>query len=330
MQILFIGGTGNISGDCAATLQQQGHDVVLLTRGRSQAPPQHRSVQADRNNLEQMRGAVRELQPDVVVNFLGFDVPELETDYAVFARKIRQYIFISSATVYAKPPERLPITEDARLGNAFWEYAQKKLACEEWLRARSEEFPVTIVRPSHTYSKAWIPNAVASSSYTLAARMEQGKPVFVPDSGDNPWTLTATTDFAVGLAGLVGNQAAIGEAFHITSDEVLTWNQIYAEIASALGIESPNILKIPTDFICEIMPQWTGTLKGDKAHPGVFDNSKIKRFAPGFACRKTVHDGIRESVAWLRAHPEKQNLRTDIEEGIERVVQAWRGTHSER
>ena len=239
---------------------------------------------------------------------------------------VRQYVFISSATVYSKPPPRLPITEDAPVGNAWWDYAQKKLACEQWLQARQQAtgFPVTIVRPSHTYSKRWIPNPVSSASYTFAARLEQGKPVFVPDEGENPWTLTAASDFAVGLAGLLGRSDTVGEAFHITSDEVLTWNQIYSEIAASVGASSANIVKIPTDFICQIAPQLTGNLKGDKSHPGVFDNSKIKRFVPEFQCRKPFRIGVRESVNWLRAHPEQQNLNPQVDATFEQVVDAWR------
>ncbi|HTL57160.1 MAG TPA: NAD-dependent epimerase/dehydratase family protein, partial [Candidatus Limnocylindrales bacterium] len=249
-----------------------------------------------------------------------------------FHESVRQYIFISSATVYLKPPPFLPITEATPKGNPFWDYAQKKLACEEWLlRARAENgFPATIVRPSHTYSRRWIPNPLSSSSYTFAARLEAGKPVFVPDDGENPWTLTAASDFAVGLAGLVGTEKAIGEAFHITSDEVLTWNQIVAEIAAALGVKSAQVVKVPTDSICEVAPQMTGSLKGDKSHPGVFDNSKIKRFVPEFSGHKPFRVGVRESVAWLRAHPEQQNLNPKMDALCDAVIGAWQGKHTSR
>ena len=182
---------------------------------------------------------------------------------------------------------------------------------------------MTIVRPSLTYSKRWIPNPVSSSSYTFAARLEQGKPVFIHDDGKSPWTLTAASDFAVGLAGLIGKPEAIGESFHISSDEVLTWNQIYAEIAAALGVNSPQIVQVPTDFICQVAPQLTGTLKGDKAHPGVFDNSKIKRFVPEFRGHTPFRVGVRESMRWLREHPDQQNLRPELDELIEKVIAAW-------
>jgi nucleoside-diphosphate-sugar epimerase len=325
MKTLFLGGPGNISSDCAALLRQRGHEVVILNRGRVAVPPEYGWVRADRKDLAAMRAAIAGVKPDVVLNFIGFEVPELELDYELFKGAIRQYIFISSATVYSKPPRRLPITEDAPLGNPWWDYAQKKVECENWLQQRRKEtgFPVTIVRPSHTYSKHWVPNPVASSNYTFPSRLEQGKPVFVPDNGQNPWTLTASSDFAVGLCGLVGKQEAIGEAFHITSDQALTWNQICAEIASAVGATSPTILKIPTDFICEVVPELTGNLKGDKSHPGVFDNSKIKKFVPEFQCRKPFGEGVREAVAWLRAHPEERRLDTHTDEIIEKVVTAW-------
>lgn len=326
MKILFLGGAGNISAECAAWLHDHGHEILVVTRGRTPTPPEYRTIRADRKAPAALRAALTGVRPDVVMNFLGYELADVQLDCELFQDSVRQYVFISSATVYAKPPRQLPITEDAPLGNAFWDYAQKKLQCEEWLRQRWKEgrFPVTIVRPSHTYSKRWIPNPASSSSYTFAARLERGQPVFVPDDGENPWTLTAASDFAAGLGGLVGKAEAVGEAFHITSDEVLTWNQIYAEIAAALGVASPEILKVPTDFICRVAPRLTGTLKGDKAHPGVFDNAKVKRFVPEFQCHKPFHVGIRESVAWLRAHPDQQHLDPQVDAVFEDVLAAWR------
>lgn len=322
MKILFIGGTGNISAECAALLHERGHEILVLTRGQTAIPTEYRAVRADRKDPAAMRAALKGVRPDVVVNFLGYDLPEVRLDYELFQDAVRQYVFISSTVVYAKPARQLPLTEDAALGNALWDYAEKKLACEEWLWQRREEsgFPVTIVRPSHTYSRRWVPNPVSSGSYTFAARMEQGKPVFVHDDGETPWTLTAAADFAVGLAGLVGKPEAIGEAFHITSDEVLTWNQIYGDIAAALGVKFPEIVKVPTDLICQLAPQLTGTLKGDKAHPGVFDNSKIKRFVPEFRSRTPFRVGVGESVRWLREHPEQQNIKPELDALIEKVV----------
>jgi nucleoside-diphosphate-sugar epimerase len=325
MNILFIGGTGNISADCAALLHRRGHQISVLTRGRTPIPTGYRSIQADRKDAAAMRGALADFRPDVVLDFIGYDIPDVQADHDIFEGSIRQYIFISSTTVYLRPAQKLPFTEDAPQGNPWWDYAQKKIACEQWLqeRLRHDGFPVTIVRPSHTYSHLWIPNPISSASYSFAARLENGKPVFVPDDGETRWTLTAASDFAVGLAGLVGNERAVGEAFHITSDEVLTWNQIYAEIAIALGVNDPQVVKVPTEFICQHVPQLIGNLKGDKSHPGVFDNSKIKRFVPEFNCLKPFRAGIRESVEWLRTHPDKRVFNPQVDTMIETVLQAW-------
>jgi nucleoside-diphosphate-sugar epimerase len=252
MRILFIGGTGNISAECAALLHREGHEIYVISRGRKAVPSEYQALPADRKDPKAMRAALRGAQPEVVINFLGYEVSEAQTDCELFQGEIRQYIFISSTTVCSRPTRQVPLTEDAPLGNQFWEYAQKKLACERWLKTQWDHFPVTIVRPSHTYSRRWVPNPIASSSYTFASRIEQGRPVFVPDDGENRWTLTAASDFAQGLAGLVANDEALGEIFHITSDEVLTWNEIYREIGAALGVARPAVAKIPTDYICEI------------------------------------------------------------------------------
>jgi nucleoside-diphosphate-sugar epimerase len=325
MNILFIGGTGNISAECAALLQQRGHKILVLSRGKNQVPSEYTAIVADRKNLDAMGAALKGLQIDVVLNFIGYDIPELEVDYELFKNSAQQYVFISSATVYEKPPKSLPITENSPLGNAWWDYAQRKLACEQWLQQRwsDSKFPVTLVRPSHTYSRNWIPSLISSSTYSFAARLEQGKPVFVPDDGQNPWTLTSASDFAIGFAGLIGKSAALGQAFHITSDEVLTWNQIYGEIASAVGASSPQIIQIPTDFICQVAPELIGPFKGDKVHPGIFENSKIKGLVADFQCRKPFRVGIGESVAWLRSHPEQQNLKPEMDATMDRIIAAW-------
>jgi nucleoside-diphosphate-sugar epimerase len=331
MKILFLGGTGNISSACAALLQQKGHAIFVLTRGRSDVPAEYTSIVADRTDVEAMRGAVRKAAPDIVINFIGFDVPDVRTDFEVFSGSIAQYVFISSTTVYQKPAPILPMTEETPLENQWWDYAQKKIACEKWLREKNERehFPLTIVRPSHTYSKRWVPNPIASSSYTFAARIRDGKPIMVPDEGENPWTMTAASDFAEGLAGLVANPRALHEAVHITSDEVLTWNTICHEIQDACNeLQKQHsraaIWKIPTDFICEANPDLAGNLKGDKSCPAVFDNSKIKRLVPGFSARKTFRQGVRESVEWLEQNPDQQNLNPKVDEMIERVIDRWR------
>ncbi|HUJ09563.1 MAG TPA: NAD-dependent epimerase/dehydratase family protein [Verrucomicrobiae bacterium] len=326
MKILFIGGTGNISTDCAALLRKRGHEISVVTRGKSRVRLAYDSIVADRKNLGAMQKALEGVTADVVINFLGYEMADVETDYALFAGKVSQYIFISTAMVYAKPHLQIPIAEQSPLGNPYSPYARNKLQCEQWLLERhaTDKFPVTIVRPSHTYSKRWIPNTVSSPGYWLGTRFEQGKPMFVANDGENPWTLTATSDFAVGLAGLVGNEKAVGESFHITSDEALSWNQIYTEIAAAVGNASPVIEKIPLDFLCERFPETIEFTKGDKAEPGVFDNSKIKRFVPDFKCKKPFAVGIRESVAWLGAHPEDQHPNPQADALVDAIIAAWR------
>ncbi len=190
-------------------------------------------------------------------------------------------------------------------------------------RWEEERFPITIVRPSHTYSHLWVPNPVSSAGYAFAARLERGEPVFVPDEGTSLWTLTAATDFAVGFAALVGREEAIGEAFHITSDEALTWRQIIGEIGAALGVR-PEIVPVPTEFICQSVPELSGNLKGDKAHSAVFDNSKLRRLLPGFRCGKPFAAGIREAIEWMRHHPEDRNLNPKVDTIIDKVLQDWK------
>ncbi len=325
MRVLFIGAGGNISEDCAALLHARGHEIVGLTRGRSGLPDYCRPVIADRKDRGAMRGAFGQAAADVVVNFLGYDVADVALDYEMLAGRIRQYIFISTAAAYVKPPLSLPVTEREPLGNRFWDYAKKKEACERWLWERRDRdgFPVTIVRPSHTYSPRWFPNLMGSAARTLAIRLEAGKPVFVPDDGRNLWTLTASSDFAAGFAGLVGNESDIGEAFHITSDEALSWVEIIEETGRALGVGSPDIKRIPLDWLCERFPQMEGPLRGDKANTAIFDNSKIKRFVPGFRCAKPFAIGIRESVAWYRGAPDRRVGDDKIDCLYDDITAAW-------
>lgn len=325
MHILFIGGTGNISHDCAALLAERGHRVSIVTRGRRAVPPRFHALVADRRDAAALRDAIAGDWPDVVINFLGYTPEDVRLDHDLFAGRVRQYIFISTAMVYAKPHRQLPLTEDSPRGNPFSDYAQQKQLCEDWLldRWRAGRFPVTVVRPSHTYSHRWIPNPVKSEGYTLLKRMESGRPVFVHGDGQNLWTLTSTADFAVGLAGLAGHPDAPGEAFHITSDEALTWNQIYAEIARAAGLSHPDIRRIPVWFICREAPHLIGSLPGDKAEHGVFDNAKIKRWVPDFACRKSFRTGIAEAVHWFREDPARQVVNEEADAVFARVCAAW-------
>jgi nucleoside-diphosphate-sugar epimerase len=264
---------------------------------------------------------------DAAVNFIGYDVPDVRLDADLLRGRVDQYVFVSTTVVYRKPPLRLPVTEDEPLGNAFSEYGRKKQACEEFLRdrLRTDGFPVTVVRPSHTYSCRWIPNPVTSVGYTVAARLEQGRPVFLQDDGQGLWTLTAAEDFAAGLAGLVGNPAAIGGCFHINSDEVLTWNRILAEIAMALGVERPEVVHVPTDFIAGIEPMMHDKLKGDKAHAGIYDTGRLRRLLPEFECRIPFRTGIRRAIAWFREDAARRQTDPQIDRVFDRVVTAWQG-----
>jgi len=326
MNLLVLGGTGNLSTACARACHKHGHQVSVLTRGQCSVPPEYQSLVADRKDSSAMRATLADRTFDSVLNFIGFDLAEVRLDYELFRGRTCQYVFISSATVYEKPPRDLPIREVSPLGNALWEYARKKIACEQFLLDRFKEdgFPVTIIRPSHTYSRQWIPNLVSSAGYSFAARLERGAPVFVADRGMTPWTLTHADDFAVGAAGLVGRREAIGEAFHITGDEALPWKSIYREIASALGLEEPQIFEVPVSLICEAAPHLVGNLLGDKIHPAVFDNTKIKQLVPEFLGRKTFSEGIRESVAWMRTYPDRQRPNPQIDATNDAVIAAWR------
>ena len=325
LHILFLGGTGNISTAAVELLVARGHRVGVLTRGRQPLPAGAHALIADRHDEAAMRRAIGNDWPDVVINFIGYTPAEIALDHALFAGHIRHYIFISTTMVYAVPRRHLPLTEDTPRGNPLSPYAQQKHVCEDWLmeKWRTEKFPLTIVRPSHTYSARWIPNPIKSSSYTPVARLERGQPVFVHDDGQGLWTLTAASDFAVGLAGLVGRTETLGEAFHITSDEVLTWNQIYAELIRAAGVRDAQVLKIPSAFLCELLPALREKLPADKAEPGVFDNAKIKRFVPDFACRKNFRTGIAESIAWFHADPARQIHDAETEAIFDRACAAW-------
>ena len=307
MHILLIGGTGNISAACTAKLLQAGHQLSIVTRGSSVLPAGTTAVVCDRNDATAMTEATKGRNYDAVVNFLGFDTDQIEADRQVFAGKTSQYIFISSCTVYKKPHEQLPLTEESPLGNSYSEYAQKKEACEKLLTQWHSEgiLPVTIVRPSHTYSERWLPNPVSSAGFTVAQRLLDGKPVFVPGDGQSLWTLTADDDFAKGLTGLIGLPKALGTIYHITSDEVLTWNQICRETARALNVDAPQIIPVPVETICKACPALTAGIKGDKAYHAVFDNARIKNHVDEFQCCISFREGVERSIAWYSAHPDK-------------------------
>jgi len=327
LKILFIGGTGKISATVSRQVLAQGHDLYLLNRGQqSKNPAGSRSLIADANDIKASRAALRNLDFDVVVDWIGFTPKNIERDLALFKGRTRQFIFISSASVYQKPPTHYLITESTPLCNPFSDYSANKIACEECLlRAyREENFPVTIVRPTYTYHH-YFPVAVGGfGGYTLADRLKRGKPIIVHGDGSSLWVMTHAEDFGRGFIGLLGNRQAIGHAFHITSDEVLTWNQIYQTIAEALGVE-PKVVHIPSDFIAKMAPQYAGSLLGDKSWSVVFDNTKIKTFVPGFQAVIPFREGIRRTAAWFDADKERQEVDLATSRQMDEIIKAYTG-----
>jgi nucleoside-diphosphate-sugar epimerase len=327
LKALFIGGTGNISTAVTTLLAEQGADLSVLNRGVT-APSLPAGVRLIKANIRD-KASVAELlgdeEFDVVVDWLAYVPEHIETDIALFGNRTAQYVFISSATVYRRPSDHYVTIESSPLGNPHWKYAQDKIACEDQLRRAHEEigFPVTIVRPSYTYGETWIPAVIAGQDYTLVARMRAGQPVISPGDGQSLWTMTHNTDFARGFAGILGLPEAVGESFHITSDDVLTWDQILETIASAAGVET-QIVHITSDFINAIDPELGVNLLGDKSHSAVFDNSKIKRFVPGFEAVVPFAEGVRRSVAWFDADATRQVVDEQRNVGIDRIIAAHR------
>jgi nucleoside-diphosphate-sugar epimerase len=325
MKILFVGGTGKISTAVSPQVIEKGHELYLLNRGlQSKNPPGSRSLAADINQPKAARAALRDLQFDVVVDWIAFTPADIERDLALFKGRTKQFIFISSASIYQKPPTHYLITESTPLHNPFSDYSSNKIACEErLLRAyREENFPVTIVRPSYTYNH-YFPLAVGGfGCYTLADRLKRGKPIIVHGDGASLWVMTHAEDFGRGFVGLLGNPQAIGHAFHITSDEVLTWNQIYQTIAEALGVEA-KIVHIPSDFIAQKAPDLAGSLLGDKSWSVVFDNRKIKTFVPGFQAVIPFYEGIRRTAAWFEADKKRQRVDTAVNRQMDDILKAY-------
>ena len=306
MKALFIGGTGIISSACTRLALQRGVNLTLLTRGQhaAQSVDGAETLQADINDLRAVAGAIQGRHFDVIVNWIAFTPADIERDLALFRGRTRQYIFISSASAYQKPATSYLITESTPLANPHWDYSRNKIACEERLLKayREEGFPITIVRPSLTYGENLIPLVINSweRSYTVVDRMLKGQKVIVPGDGSSLWVITHNSDFAKGFTGLLGHEQAIGHAFHITTDEVLTWDQLYCTVAAAVGVEA-RIVHIPSDFMVACLPEMEGTLIGDKSISVVFDNSKIKRFVPGYTATTSFAQGIRQSLAWFDA-----------------------------
>jgi len=322
MKILMIGGTGIISSACSDLILKRGMDLTILNRSVStkfSVPAGARHIVGDIHAgdaalAESLRGE----HFDVVVDWVAFTPEDIEHSIRLFRGQVDQFIFISSASAYQKPPAHYIITEETPLENPFWDYSRNKIAVEERLMREYREsgFPVTIIRPSLTYGPSQIPLVGASwqHPYTVVDRIRKGKKIIIPGDGTALWTVTWNGDFAKGLVGLFGQKAAIGQAFNITSDEVLSWNQIFLEVGRALGIEM-DIVHIASDLIVAHNPDELGSLTGDKSNSAVFDNSKIKRFVPDFKCEVMWAEGVRRAIAWHEADP----ARMTIDEGMNMI-----------
>jgi len=320
MKVLFIGGTGIISSACSPLAISKGIDLYLLNRGKSErgTPLGATVLNGDIRDRASAEAALQGHKWDVVVDWIAFTPQHIQTDLDLFAGKTGQFVFISSASAYQTPPSTLPITESTLLDNPFWEYSRNKIACEEMLvdAYRKHKFPYTIVRPSHTYDKTLLP---FDGGYTVVDRMRRGLPVVVPGDGTSIWTLTHHADFAKGFVGLLGNSHAIGEAYHITSDEWLTWNQIFDLVASAAGTTA-NKVHVPSDVIAGTDCGWGPGLLGDKANSSIFDNAKIKRAVPDFACTVPFSIGAREIMAWYDANPARQRVSEETNVLIDKIL----------
>lgn len=330
MKALFIGGTGLISSACSELVTQRGIGLFILNRGLSKKYPVPRGAQLLAGDVHGRRDHLARLldgqRYDVVVDWIAYTADDIERDIRLFSGKCRQFVFISSASAYQKPPPHYVITEETPLENPFWEYSRNKMACERRLMQEYRErgFPVTIVRPSLTYGSSQIPLCVGSwqHPYTVIDRMKKGKKIIVPGDGTSLWVLTWNGDFAKGFLGLLGREDAVGEAFHITSEEALTWNQIYTEAGRAVGVE-PDIVHVPSDLIAAYDPGALGSLIGDKANSAVFDNSKIKRFVPDFACEVPWAEGVRRAIAWHQADADRCTIDDEANKVWDTIIAAY-------
>src|ERR1700732_4082971 len=332
MKILFIGGTGIISTASTALAAQRGLDITLLSRGQhaSELPAGVKTLIADVNDPALLQKLEREAF-DAVVDWIAFTPADIERDLKLFRGRTRQFVFISSASAYQKPQTHYLMTESTPLANPYWDYARNKIACEERLLKayRDEGFPITIVRPSLTYGETLIPLVINSwqRSYTVVDRMLKRHQVIVPGDGSSLWVITHNTDFAKGFVGLLGHEQSIGHAFHITSDEVLSWDELYRIVGAAVGVE-PRIVHIPSDFMVACLPHMEGTLVGDKAVSVVFDNSKIKRFVPDYVATTRFAQGIRQSLAWFDADPTREVIDSEANATWDKLIdhyeKGWR------
>lgn len=279
---------------------------------------------ADLDDEASIEGVLQGRTWDAVVDFRAFTPEDIERDLRLFRGRVGQFVFIGSASAYQRPVGHYWVTESTPLANPYWEYSRRKIACEErLLRAyREERFPVTIVRPSLTYGETMIPLAINSwlFPWTVVDRMRRGVPVAVPGDGTSLWTITHRSDFARGLMGLLGHGQAVGHAFHITSDEVLCWDQLYRAVAEAAGVAEPRLVHMASDFITACMPEETGSLLGDKATSVVLDNAKIKRFVPDYVATTRFRDGVARSVAWFEADRTRQVVDGEFNRRWDRLI----------
>ncbi|MCL4394753.1 MAG: SDR family oxidoreductase [Chloroflexi bacterium] len=323
MKILFIGGTGIISSACSQLAVERGIELYLLNRGQSQRPVPAGAhvIREDIGNAGSVRDALKSHRFDAVVDWIAFTPDQVQRDIDLFRGLTAQYVFISSASAYQTPPTSLPVTESTPLDNPYWDYSRNKIACENLLEQeyRASQFPATIVRPSHTYDRTLLP---FEGHYTVVDRMRKGKQVIVHGDGTSLWVLTHHRDFAKGFLGLLGNIHAIGEAYHITSDELLTWNQIFEILGHAAGA-TPRLVHVPSDLIAAYDAEWGASLLGDKAHSMVFDNTKIKRAVPGFAATIPFSQGAKEIVEWHDADPARQVVDEKLSARMDRILAAY-------
>lgn len=323
MKVLFIGGTGVISSACSQLAVERGIELYVLNRGETKRPVPDgaRVFHGDIRDIESAKSAFAGRVFDAVVDWIAYTPDQVQRDIELFRDCTGQYIFISSASAYQKPPATLPVTESTPLDNPYWQYSRDKIACENLLvRAyRESKFPMTIVRPSHTYDRTMLP---FHGGYTMIDRMRKGKPVVVHGDGTSLWVLTHHRDFAKGFVGLLGNVHAVGDGFHITSDEILTWNQIYEILARAAGAEA-HLVHIPSECIATYDPEWGAGLLGDKAHSMVFDNTKIKRVVPGFVATIPFTQGAGEILAWHDADKTRQGVDARLDRLLDDLIAAY-------
>ena len=329
MKALFIGGTGTISTAISKKLIQEGHELYLINRGNRNdiLPSGAKYITVDINNEEEVAKKIADMSFDVVADFIAFVPSQLERDYRLFKGKTKQFIFISSASAYQKPCSDYLITESTPLENPYWEYSRNKIACEEYLikMYREENFPITFVRPSHTYDERSVPLGVHGDlgSYQVVKRIKEGKPVIIHGDGTSLWTITHNSDFAKGFVGLMGNIHALGQAVHITSDESVTWNQIYQTIAQNLGVELKPVY-ISSDYLDKNSDyDFKGSLIGDKSNSVVFDNSKIKRLVPDFVCTKRADQGIKETLDYVLSHKECQIEDPEFDKWCDEIIKRF-------